>query len=297
MKEILEYDRLCKIPTKIRQHAERELKNDPKAYALAKQDELLMTWLTVLPWRIELLRQLRIGSRGNGTVLIKSRIACPEQTSLPNSVKKALERDPRGRFWQFRLQATKTPLVVRGVLPKQLSQLVEEYVEEFRPKLVSSADPKTLFVNGYGRCFERVPFSLHIRSLTLRYTRKALAPHIFRHMYAVAWLREHPDDYLTLSKILGHRSVKSTLAIYGQGFNKSYGGRHTEEAPRTRRIAKRTGRFSQGAAGSSPLSQRDRKLLRMYQSYLIERKFQPASVRVQICAVRAFLERRHALGR
>jgi len=44
MKEPLEYDRLCEIPTKIREHAERELKNDPKAYALAKRDELLMTW-------------------------------------------------------------------------------------------------------------------------------------------------------------------------------------------------------------------------------------------------------------
>jgi hypothetical protein len=71
MEQILVYDRLCEIPTKIREHAERELKNDPKAYAHAKQDELLMTWLTTLPWQLSFIREIEIGSKRNGVTLCK----------------------------------------------------------------------------------------------------------------------------------------------------------------------------------------------------------------------------------
>jgi hypothetical protein len=229
--------------------------------------------------------------------LFKSRIARQKETPPPSWVENALEHHPRGRFWQVRLQESKTPHAVWVVLPKQLSQLVEEYVGMFRPKLVSSPDPRTLFVNDHGCCFDRGTFYRHIQSLTTQYTRKRVSPHLFRHVFAVRWLRDHPGDFLTLSKLLGHRSVESTLAIYGQRLNKAAGGCRTEEAPRVQRITKRTVGFSQVAASNCPLGQRDRKLLRMYESYLVrKRKFQPSAVRSQIHAVRAFLERRHALG-
>jgi hypothetical protein len=40
---------------------------------------------------------------------------------------------------------------------------------------------------------------------------------------AYEWLHEHPDDYLTLSKILFHTNINTTLKCYGAQFNESNG--------------------------------------------------------------------------
>lgn len=41
-----------------------------------------------------------------------------------------------------------------------------------------------------------------------------LIPHLFRHIFALQWLEEHPRDYLTVSKILWHGDVKTTVRTY-----------------------------------------------------------------------------------
>jgi hypothetical protein len=42
-------------------------------------------------------------------------------------------------------------------------------------------------------------------------------------------LESHPEDYLTLSKILWHRNVQTTLGIYGAQFDGSNGVRRVDE--------------------------------------------------------------------
>jgi hypothetical protein len=45
----------------------------------------------------------------------------------------------------------------------------------------------------------------------------------------VTWLENNPEDYLTLSKLLWHRNVQTTLKVYGRNFDESYGVRRMEE--------------------------------------------------------------------
>ena len=40
-----------------------------------------------------------------------------------------------------------------------------------------------------------------------------MTPRIFRDIFACAWLEDHPEDFLTLSKILWHLNINSTLRI------------------------------------------------------------------------------------
>ena len=42
-------------------------------------------------------------------------------------------------------------------------------------------------------------------------------------MDAVVWLKEHPQDYLTLSKMLWHNNIKTTIGTYGSRYNESSG--------------------------------------------------------------------------
>jgi hypothetical protein len=46
---------------------------------------------------------------------------------------------------------------------------------------------------------------------------------LFRDVIAFKWLKEHPKDYLTLSKMLRHKNVQTTIEIYGAQYNESSG--------------------------------------------------------------------------
>ncbi len=44
-----------------------------------------------------------------------------------------------------------------------------------------------------------------------------------RNSVAYKWLKEHPKDFLTLSKILWHKNVQTSIRIYGSRFDESSG--------------------------------------------------------------------------
>jgi hypothetical protein len=52
---------------------------------------------------------------------------------------------------------------------------------------------------------------------------------LVRDILAFKWLEDHPEDYLTLSKDLWHRSIETTLEIYGCKFDESHGLRRVEK--------------------------------------------------------------------
>ena len=66
-------------------------------------------------------------------------------------------------------------------------------------------------------------------NLTLRYTGRRVNPHLFRDIFAVKWLEDHPEGYLTLKNILWHSNIQTTLQIYGRNFDESHGARCVEE--------------------------------------------------------------------
>jgi integrase len=49
------------------------------------------------------------------------------------------------------------------------------------------------------------------------------------HNLGYRWLDDHPEDYLTLSKILWHSDVRTTLRIYGRNFDESNGAAKVDE--------------------------------------------------------------------
>jgi integrase len=44
---------------------------------------------------------------------------------------------------------------------------------------------------------------------------------MFRDIYAYMWLEKFPEDYLTVSKLLWHKNINTTINIYGRRFNES----------------------------------------------------------------------------
>lgn len=211
------------IPAKIRAERAAAAKKGICHVARLAMEELLMKWLITLPWRQLNLRDCRIG--GLTPNLFRAKIPSLSEIDKPEWVSQEERRNPAAEFWQFRFteEETKTGIEVHALLPRQLIGLLDEYLTLFRPHLIYGADPLTLFLNRSGQAMEPNQLLRVVSAMTLRHAGKRITPHPFRHIVAFTWLKEHPKDYLTLSKMLWHSNINTTLQKYGSRFNESSG--------------------------------------------------------------------------
>ncbi len=227
------YDKLAEIPAMIRADS-RKITKSPKERikkALLARDELLITWMTTLPWRQRNLRECKLGRKEQGANLFKDEIPPYSTLAILGWIQETLMTNAHAQLWQlyFRAEETKTGQIVHSLLPRQLIAPLEEYLMFHRPMLLRGEDPGTLFLNSEGRPLTAYGVEDLVARITVRYSGRRVTPHLFRDIFAVKWLEDHPEDYLTLSKILWHRNIQTTLRIYGRNFDESHGVRRTEE--------------------------------------------------------------------
>jgi len=228
-KKAVPYEELCMIPAAIREARMKLSPDDPKTSRLF-QDEFMITWLTTLPWRQRNVRECRVGDPATANVFFAP---LPNfiHVAKPKWVVDALAKNSNQAFWQiyFREDETKMGQKVRGILPRKLIPLLEEYISVHRPRLVAKKDPGCLFVNEDGEEIDYQIVTYHVSEIVLKYAGRRMTPHLFRDAFAYAYLDAHPEDFLSLSKILWHRSIKYTLEIYGRNFDESNGVRRIDD--------------------------------------------------------------------
>ena len=219
----LEYEAVESIPAKLRADRAMVVKKGNRRLARLVMYELLIRWLITLAWRQRNLRECRVG--GLNPNLFKGTIPPSSDIDRPDWVRAEQEKNPKAEFWMFRFNSdeTKTGNEVEALLPRQLIEPLEEYLQCYRPLLLRGGDPGTLFLNSAGRPMSLWQFTQVVTQLTLRYGGKRVTPHMFRTIVAFQWLKDHPKDYLNLSKILWHADLNTTLRIYGSKFNESSG--------------------------------------------------------------------------
>lgn len=217
----LEYSVLEQIPNLIR--LERAKTRKSMLVSRLAMRELLMKWLITLPWRQLNIRECRVS--GPEPNLFKGPIPPFSDLTKPDWVVEEETMNPNAVFWQFQFNVheTKTGIDVHALLPKQLVPILEEYINEHRPRLLRGKNSETLFLNRAGRPLRCATITELIEELTLRYGGKKVNPHSFRDIVAYTWLLHHSEDYLTLSKMLWHSNLATTVETYGSRFNESAG--------------------------------------------------------------------------
>lgn len=225
------YDVLARVPDQILRDANRKSDLDERAQSLAFRDALLIRWLVILPWRQRNLRECKILSFREGGNLYKDEIPPSSTLAKPLWLQEVLHSNPRATFWQFRFrpEETKNGRPVHAVLPRQLIEPLENYITFHRPRLINGTDPGTLFVNDHGTVFDPSRLGQLIGDVTLKYAQQRMNPHLCRDIFALKWLETCPEDYLTLSKILWHHNIQTTLKTYGARFDESHATRRIEE--------------------------------------------------------------------
>lgn len=220
-KKYLDYDVLEAIPAKVNARRIAEAKKGIEHVARLAMEELMMSCLLVFPWRQRNLRECRIG--GENPNLFKARVPEFSYIEKPTWAQQAEAENPNAEFWQIKFshQETKTGVSVHALLPRHLVGLLEEYLSEYRPILMNGGGSDKVFLTSEGVDMQTPFVTQLVSDLTLRYGGRRVTPHLFRDIVAFAWLKAHPQDYLTLSKMLWHKNVATTINYYASRFNVS----------------------------------------------------------------------------
>jgi integrase len=98
-------------------------------------------------------------------------------------------------------------------LPAPIARHLEIYLERFRPRLVAGTNP-WLFPGRDGRAKHVATLRSQVTRAVRQGTGIELHPHLFRHIAGKLLLDEHPGDQGTVQRMLGHKSLRTTMATY-----------------------------------------------------------------------------------
>jgi site-specific recombinase XerD len=95
-----------------------------------------------------------------------------------------------------------------------LTNLIDEYIHEFRPTLLRGSNVNWLFPGESGEPKNGLLFSKQITERIQKAVGLRITVHQFRHAAAAIYLKHHPGDYEAVRRVLGHRSLTTTIKFY-----------------------------------------------------------------------------------
>jgi hypothetical protein len=110
-------------------------------------------------------------------------------------------------------QETKNDNPIDAELPPHLVRLLELYLQRYRPRLWSGPSPY-LFPGENGECRPPGGFGKQISTFLAKEVGVTMTPHQFRHLAAKLYLDDHPDGFETVRRLLGHKSIATTMRFY-----------------------------------------------------------------------------------
>jgi integrase len=122
---------------------------------------------------------------------------------------------PNSPYWLvFPYYDTKNRVDLNFQLDRWLTDLIDEYVHEFRPSLVRGFNGTSLFPGSSGLNKTSHWLGIQITKSIKKAVGLAITPHQFRHAAAAIYLKHHPGDYETVRRLLGHRNIRTTIEFY-----------------------------------------------------------------------------------
>jgi integrase len=111
------------------------------------------------------------------------------------------------------VEETKNDNAIEAELPSSLARKLRIYIEKYRPLLIASPAP-WLFPGEAGARRPSGGFSSQIQAFIAKEAGVAMTTHQFRHLAAKLYLDRHPDGFETVRRLLGHKSIETTMRFY-----------------------------------------------------------------------------------
>jgi hypothetical protein len=184
------WSRVVKLPQDLMSTA-RSQSSAPLKAAITAQLAVAIAILAVAPVRLANLVAIKLGSN-----LIK-----------PGG--------PDSNYWLvFPDHDVKNRVRLEYPLEQYLTRMIDEYVHDFRPILLSGRNDDWLFPGQRGGAKSNILFSGQITQRIHQMTGLRMTVHQFRHAAGALILRYRPGEYELVRQLLGHRNVQTTLSAY-----------------------------------------------------------------------------------
>ena len=95
-----------------------------------------------------------------------------------------------------------------------ITDLIDEYIHEFRPTLLRGSNASWLFPGEGHKPKTTLMFGKQITVRIQKAIGLRITPHQFRHAAAAIYLKHRPGDYETVRRLLGHRDINTTVRFY-----------------------------------------------------------------------------------
>ena len=107
---------------------------------------------------------------------------------------------------------------------RQTRDLLQWYLDEHRPVL-APAGSQALFPGGVDGAKDGQTVRSNIMKAIRKHTGLEMNPHLFRHFAAKLYLDRNPGDYETVRRLLGHKTIETTIRFYA-GFETKAATKH-----------------------------------------------------------------------
>jgi integrase len=95
-----------------------------------------------------------------------------------------------------------------------VTAVIDEYVHDYRPILMRGRTEDWLFPAGTGGFKDAHFLGIQVTERIQKVTGVRITLHQYRHAAAAVYLKEHPGDYETVRRFLGHRNIRTTINFY-----------------------------------------------------------------------------------
>jgi integrase len=182
---------VVKLPAQMIAAARLQMRHSPARAALTAELAVGIAILTFVPVRVANLAAIKLGFN-----LIK-----------PGG--------PDSEYWLvFPDYDVKNRVKLEYRLTRYLTDLIDEYVHDFRPTLLHGRNEDWLFPGQGGGRKTNISVSDGITKRIYRATGLRITAHQFRHAAGVLLLQRHPGNYELVRRVLGHRNVQTTVNAY-----------------------------------------------------------------------------------
>jgi integrase len=184
------WGRVVKLPFAMMEEARRQ-RHRPIRAAVIAQLAVAIAIEAVAPVRLENLTSIKLGANLN----------------KPDG--------PDSNYWlHFAPEDVKNTVRLQFVFKPYLTQLTDEYVQDFWPTLLRGRQEDYLFPGLRKGAKGKVSFSGQISGRIYKATGLQMTVHQFRHAAGAIILKNRPGEFELVRQILGHRRIATTMQCY-----------------------------------------------------------------------------------
>lgn len=185
------WQRVIAVPETLMQRARSLRRTSPIRAGVSAQIATAVSLLSVAPVRLSNLAGIQL----------------EEHLTKPGG--------PDTNYWlAYRMYDTKNRQPLQFALDETVTSVIDEYVHDYRPKLLRGSNSGWLFPGASGKFKEKISFSTQIVGRIRAETGIRITVHQFRHAAGALLLKHHPGNYELVRRVLGHKSIETTRKFY-----------------------------------------------------------------------------------